>query len=55
MSKQDLSINFTVVDEEALRQELQKAQVYINALNAQVESLTATQEELKKRLDASPY
>jgi len=55
MSKQDLAINFNVVDQEALRQELQKAQIYINALNAQIESLLTVQEELKKRLDASPY
>jgi hypothetical protein len=53
--KQDLSINFNVIDPQTLREELQKAQVYINALNAQIESLLTVQEELKKRLDASPY
>lgn len=45
MSKQDLQINFNVVDQEALRQELQKAQIYINALNAQIETLQATVEK----------
>jgi hypothetical protein len=39
MSKQDLAINFNVIGEDALRQELQKAQIYINALNAQIETL----------------
>jgi hypothetical protein len=55
MSKQDLAINFNVVDEPSLREELIKAQAYINALNAQIEALSTVQEELKKRLDASPY
>jgi hypothetical protein len=45
MSKQDLAINFTVVDQDALRQELQKAQVYINALNTELESLKAQVEK----------
>ena len=39
MSSQQLAINFNVVNDSALRQELQKAQDYINALNTQVESL----------------
>lgn len=52
---QDLAINFNVIDEQTLREELKKAQAYINALNAQIESMLLEQEELKKRLDASPY
>lgn len=55
MSKQDLAMNFNVFDENAIRQELQKAQAYINALNALVEELKTQAEELKNRLDASPY
>ena len=55
MSTPNLSMNFNVVDEEALRQELIKAQDYINQLNAQISALQTLTEELKKRLDASPY
>jgi hypothetical protein len=55
MSKQELSINFNVIDEAALRSELEKAQAYINLLNAEIEALSEANEELKNRLDASPY
>ncbi len=55
MSKQNLEMNFNVFDENAVRQELIKAQAYINELNTLVEALKAEAEELKKRLDASPY
>ncbi len=55
MSNPDLAINFNVVEEEALRQELQKAQVYINTLNSEINDLETLTTELKKRLDASPY
>ena len=41
MSKQQLAMNFTVVQDDAVRQELQKAQAYINALNTELETLKA--------------
>jgi FtsZ-binding cell division protein ZapB len=55
MSKQPLSINFNVIDEATLRSELEKAQAYINVLNTEIEELKTANEELKNRLDASPY
>jgi hypothetical protein len=45
MSKQALAMNFNVVEDSAMRQELQKAQEYINTLNTLVESLKAQLEK----------
>ncbi len=55
MTNPNLEMNFNVVEANALRQELQKAQAYINQLNATINSLLTETEELKKRLDASPF
>lgn len=45
MSKQQLAMNFNVVQDDAVRQELQKAQAYINELNTLVETLKAQLEK----------
>ena len=45
MSKQSLAINFNVFQDDAARQELQKAQAYINELNTELETLKALVEK----------
>lgn len=51
MSKQQLSMNFNVFDNDAPRQELQKAQVYINNMNTQVEALSSAITDLQTSLN----
>lgn len=51
MSKQSLEMNFNEFEANSERQELQKAQAYINALNTQLEAL---QKKLEDYIAAHP-
>lgn len=52
MPNPDLAINFNIFDQDAERQELQKAQAYINTLNLEINSLKAQISDLTTRMVA---